>query len=118
MSSCRKQCTMGSHIVLLLAVCTTMLSVGAFVAGWLQQFCWMYSSVRQTNRLRGMYLRGILRQDIGFFDTQATTGGLLQGLNEDSLAIQQAISDKVSQHGACRVLQYTCAQALAAVPPP
>lgn len=26
---------------------------------------------------------------------QATTGGLLQGLSEDSLAIQQAISDKV-----------------------
>eukprot|EP00879_Flechtneria_rotunda_P003779 GHRR01004019.1.p1 GENE.GHRR01004019.1~~GHRR01004019.1.p1 ORF type:complete len:1293 (+),score=472.26 GHRR01004019.1:779-4657(+) len=112
MSSCRKQCTMGSHIVLLLAVCTTMLSVGAFVAGWLQQFCWMYSSVRQTNRLRGMYLRGILRQDIGFFDTQATTGGLLQGLNEDSLAIQQAISDKVGaflQHSSTFVVGFIIA---------
>jgi hypothetical protein len=29
---------------------------------------------------------------------QATTGGLLQGLSEDSLAIQQAISDKVCRH--------------------
>ena len=32
-----------------------------------------------------MYLKAVLRQDVGFFDTQATTGGLLQGLNEDSL---------------------------------
>lgn len=34
-------------------------------------------------------------QDIAFFDTQATTGGLLQGLNEDSLAVKESISEKV-----------------------
>jgi hypothetical protein len=34
-------------------------------------------------------------QDITFFDTQASTGGLLQGLNEDSLAVKEAISEKV-----------------------
>jgi ATP-binding cassette subfamily B (MDR/TAP) protein 1 len=34
-------------------------------------------------------------QDISFFDTQASTGGLLQGLNEDSLAVKEAMSDKV-----------------------
>eukprot|EP00775_Hariotina_reticulata_P008041 gene8041-8236_t len=71
------------------------LSLGAVGAGFMQQFCWTYSSVRQVNRLRRLYLRAVLRQDIPFFDTQATTGGLLQGLSEDSLAIQQAIADKV-----------------------
>ncbi len=39
----------------------------------------------QSNRLRARYLAAVLRQDVAFFDTQATTGGLLQGLNEDSL---------------------------------
>jgi hypothetical protein len=27
---------------------------------------------------------------------QATTGGLLQGLSDDALAVQQSLSDKVS----------------------
>lgn len=71
------------------------LGIGACVAGALQQGCWVYTSVRQTNRLRRMYLRAIMRQDISFFDTQASTGGLLQGLNEDSLAVKDAMSDKV-----------------------
>lgn len=42
----------------------------------------------------------IMRQDISWFDTQTSTGGLLQGLNEDSLNVQQALSDKVS--GPCQ----------------
>lgn len=36
-----------------------------------------------------MYLKAVLRQDVEYFDTQATTGSLLQGLNEDGTAIQQ-----------------------------
>lgn len=44
----------------------------------------------QSNRLRQRYLAAVLRQDVGFFDTQATTGGLLQGLNEDSLVRRAA----------------------------
>eukprot|EP00882_Tetradesmus_deserticola_P007854 GHRQ01008267.1.p1 GENE.GHRQ01008267.1~~GHRQ01008267.1.p1 ORF type:complete len:535 (+),score=185.88 GHRQ01008267.1:384-1988(+) len=71
------------------------LGIGACVAGGLQQASWTYTSVRQTNRLRRMYLRAIMRQDIAFFDTQASTGGLLQGLNEDSLAVKEAMSEKV-----------------------
>jgi len=47
-----------------------VLSAGAVVAGFMQQFCWTYSSVRQVNRLRRIYLRAVLRQDIPFFDTQ------------------------------------------------
>lgn len=35
------------------------------------------------------------RAEVSFFDVEATTGGLLQGLNEDALAVQAAISDKV-----------------------
>ncbi|KIY93806.1 ATP-binding cassette, subfamily B(MDR/TAP), member 1 [Monoraphidium neglectum] len=70
-------------------------AIGAAVAGTLQQACWMLSGNRQANRIRRKYLAAVLRQDVGFFDTQATTGGLLQGLNEDSLAIQAALSEKV-----------------------
>jgi hypothetical protein len=36
------------------------------------------AGIRQTNRLRQRYLGSVLRQEIGFFDTTATTGVLLQ----------------------------------------
>jgi hypothetical protein len=31
----------------------------------------------------------VLRQDVAFFDVDATSGGLLQGLNEDSIAVSE-----------------------------
>ncbi len=37
-----------------------------------------HAGIRQTNRLRQRYLGSVLRQEIGFFDTTATTGILLQ----------------------------------------
>ncbi|GFH10682.1 ATP-binding cassette, subfamily B(MDR/TAP), member 1, partial [Haematococcus lacustris] len=70
---------------------------------YLEVAMFVLSANRQTNRLRSQYLQAVLRQDVAFFDTTATTGGLLQGLNEDSLAFQAAISDKASNfaHHAC-----------------
>ncbi|KAL6762783.1 MDR-like ABC transporter [Haematococcus lacustris] len=72
-------------------------------AMYLEVAMFVLSGNRQTNRLRSQYLQAVLRQDVAFFDTTATTGGLLQGLNEDSLAFQAAISDKASNfaHHAC-----------------
>jgi ATP-binding cassette subfamily B (MDR/TAP) protein 1 len=49
-------------------------AIGATVAGYLQQACWSYTSVRQANRMRRMFLEAVLRQEIAFFDTEATTG--------------------------------------------
>ncbi|EFN58606.1 hypothetical protein CHLNCDRAFT_34209 [Chlorella variabilis] len=71
------------------------LGVGAFVAAYLQVALWTLTGVRQVNRMRGQYLKSVLRQDVGYFDTTATSGRLLQGLNEDCQTIQLAIGDKV-----------------------
>ena len=38
----------------------------------------------------------MLRQEIGYFDVSATSGRLLQGLNEDCITIQLAVGDKVA----------------------
>jgi ATP-binding cassette subfamily B (MDR/TAP) protein 1 len=51
-----------------------ILSLGAAAAGCLQQGCWSYTSARQSNRLRSRFLQAVLKQDISFYDTQATTG--------------------------------------------
>jgi ATP-binding cassette subfamily B (MDR/TAP) protein 1 len=53
------------------------------------------TGVRQVNRMRHKYLAAVLRQDVGYFDTTATSGRLLQGLNEDCQTIQLGIGEKV-----------------------
>lgn len=57
--------------------------------------CLPCSGLRQTNRIRALYLQRALQQEVGFFDVHATTGMMMQGLNEDTLIIQQAIGEKV-----------------------
>ena len=47
------------------------------------------AGTRQANRIRHRYLAAVLRQDVAFFDEKAS-GGLMQGLNEDIVAIQNA----------------------------
>ena len=47
---------------------------GAFVAAFLQLSLWTISGVRQVNRIRHRYLAAVLRQDVGYFDKEATSG--------------------------------------------
>jgi ATP-binding cassette subfamily B (MDR/TAP) protein 1 len=72
------------------------LGIGAFAASFLQTYFLVYSAVRQVNRMRATYLRHVLRQDVAFFDTDGTSGSLLQGLNEDCAAVQAAIGEKLA----------------------
>eukprot|EP00891_Asterochloris_glomerata_P003655 jgi/Astpho2/3655/e_gw1.00059.3.1_t len=65
------------------------LSIVGLVAGYFEVAPWMWSGTRQANRIRHRYLAAVLRQDVAFFDEKAS-GGLMQGLNEDIVAIQNA----------------------------
>ncbi|KXZ51733.1 hypothetical protein GPECTOR_11g18 [Gonium pectorale] len=71
------------------------LALGALAASYLEAAVWMYTGNRQTNRLRTRFLTAVLNQDVAFFDVHSTTGGLVQGLNEDSIDVQNAISEKL-----------------------
>ncbi|KAK9810283.1 hypothetical protein WJX72_007941 [[Myrmecia] bisecta] len=71
------------------------LAIGTLICSYLEVAFWMQTGTRQTNRIRQRYLQAVLRQDVPFFDVKASTGQLLQGLNEDTLAIQNAIGEKV-----------------------
>ena len=51
------------------------LALGSFVASYLEAGLWMWTGNRQANRIRQRYLSAVMRQEIAFFDTQATTGG-------------------------------------------
>ncbi len=65
----------------------------------------MPAGARQATRLRRRYLQAVLRQDAAFFDASAKSGALLQGLNEDTSAIQLAIGEKVQNSYSKGVLQ-------------
>lgn len=58
-------------------------------------FCWTITGGRQAARLQGLYFKTLLRQEIGFFDTEMTMGQVVGMMSTDAIIIQNAISDKV-----------------------
>ncbi|KAL3520107.1 hypothetical protein ACH5RR_018256 [Cinchona calisaya] len=73
------------------------LAIGTGIASFLQMSCWMVSGERQATRIRGLYLKTILRQDISFFDTQTTTGEVIGRMSGDTVLIQEAMAEKVGK---------------------
>ncbi|KAM2541701.1 hypothetical protein TB2_021235 [Malus domestica] len=73
------------------------LAVGAGAAAFLQMSCWMITGERQAARIRGLYLKTILRQDVGFFDKEANTGEIIGRMSGDTVFIQEAMGEKVGR---------------------
>ncbi|XP_050117931.1 ABC transporter B family member 11-like isoform X6 [Malus sylvestris] len=71
------------------------LAIGAGVAAFLQVSCWMVTGERQAARIRSLYLKTILRQDVGFFDTETNTGEIVKRMSGDTVLIQEAMGEKV-----------------------
>ena len=46
-------------------------------------------------RIRSLYLKSVLRQDISFFDIQMTTGKIVSTMAGDTVLVQDAIGEKV-----------------------
>ncbi|XP_048234162.1 ABC transporter B family member 11-like [Ricinus communis] len=73
------------------------LAVGAATAAFLQVTCWMVTGERQAARIRGYYLKTILRQDIAFFDMETNTGEVIGRMSGDTVLIQDAMGEKVGK---------------------
>ena len=71
------------------------IGLGAFAAGWGMFACWMISGERQGIACRKAYLRSLLRQEIGWFDT-INQSELATKFATDCFAFQGAIGEKVS----------------------
>lgn len=61
----------------------------------------MVTGERQAARIRNLYLRTILRQDITFFDTETSTGEVVGRMSGDTILIQDAMGEKVSTTELC-----------------
>ncbi|KAI5349067.1 hypothetical protein L3X38_001954 [Prunus dulcis] len=70
-------------------------AVGAAAAAFLQMSCWMVTGERQAARIRSLYLKIILRQDVGFFDKEINTGEIVGRMSGDTVLIQEAMGEKV-----------------------
>ncbi|CAB4302147.1 unnamed protein product [Prunus armeniaca] len=77
------------------------MAFATFPAGILEIGCWMYSSERQVARLRLAYLRAVLRQEIGAFDTDLTSGKIITGISNHMSIIQDAIGEKLGHFLSC-----------------
>ncbi|XP_008784383.2 ABC transporter B family member 19 [Phoenix dactylifera] len=65
------------------------------VSSYAEIACWMYTGERQVGTFRRRYLEAVLKQDVGFFDTDARTGDIVFSVSTDTLLVQDAISEKV-----------------------
>ncbi|KAG7532464.1 ABC transporter-like [Arabidopsis thaliana x Arabidopsis arenosa] len=73
------------------------LAAYAGVMSFLQVSCWMVTGERQSTRIRRLYLKTILRQDIGFFDTETNTGEVIGRMSGDTILIQDSMGEKVGK---------------------
>ena len=76
------------------ALYMTLVSVGAFIFLGGGAGLSFISSQRQAHRLRKAYLRALLRQDIGYADTNSLPEQAAR-LAEDTISIQSGIGDKL-----------------------
>ncbi|CAL5370002.1 unnamed protein product [Camellia sinensis] len=78
------------------AVVLCYVACGQWVACFLEGYCWTRTAERQASRMRTRYLKAVLRQDVGYFDLHVTsTAEVITSVSNDSLVIQDAISEKV-----------------------
>lgn len=55
----------------------------------------MVTGERQAARIRTLYLKTILRQEISFFDIETNTGEVVGRMSGDTVLIQDAMGEKV-----------------------
>ena len=55
----------------------------------------MVTGERQAARIRNLYLKTILRQDVAFFDKETNTGEVVGRMSGDTVLIQDAMGEKV-----------------------
>ncbi|KDP45428.1 hypothetical protein JCGZ_09677 [Jatropha curcas] len=78
------------------AVALCYVAVGQWVVCFLEGYCWTRTGERQATRMRARYLKAVLRQEVGYFDLHVTsTAEVITSVSNDSLVIQDVLSEKV-----------------------
>ncbi|KAI7738102.1 hypothetical protein M8C21_014511, partial [Ambrosia artemisiifolia] len=73
------------------------LALGTGAAAFFHVVCWMVSGERQAARIRSLYLKTILRQEVGYFDLESKSGDVVERMSGDTVIIQDAMGEKVGK---------------------
>ncbi|XP_076895959.1 putative multidrug resistance protein [Bidens hawaiensis] len=74
------------------------LAIGVGTSAFIEGICWTRTAERQASRLRMEYLKSVLRQEVGFFDTQvgsSTNFEVISTISGDAQLIQDVMADKL-----------------------
>ncbi|CDP04961.1 unnamed protein product [Coffea canephora] len=77
------------------------MAIATFPAGVVETGCWMHASQRQVSRLRLAFLRAVLRQEMGAFDTDLSSAKVITGITDHMCIIQDAIGEKLGHFLSC-----------------
>ncbi|KAH7547039.1 hypothetical protein FEM48_Zijuj01G0264700 [Ziziphus jujuba var. spinosa] len=89
----------------------TGLAAVVLVGAYLEITCWRLVGDRSAQRIRTEYLRAVLRQDVGFFDTETTTGDIMHGISSDVAQIQEVMGEKMA-HFINNIFTFICGYAV------
>ncbi|KAL2929023.1 putative ABC transporter B family member 8 [Bienertia sinuspersici] len=68
------------------------LGLAVMVLAFMEGYCWSKTSERQVLKIRHKYLEAVLRQEVGFFDSQeATTSEVVNSISKDTSLIQEVL---------------------------
>ncbi|PON43566.1 ABC transporter [Parasponia andersonii] len=90
-------------------VCLFMTGLAAIVVvgAYMEITCWRLVGERSAQRIRREYLKAVLRQDVGFFDTEISTGDIMHGISSDVAQIQEVMGEKMA-HFIHHVFTFIC----------
>ncbi|CAL5375969.1 unnamed protein product [Camellia sinensis] len=90
-------------------ICLLMTGLAAIVVvgAYMEITCWRMIGERSAHRIRTEYLRAVLRQDVGFFDTQTSTGDIMHGISSDVAQIQEVMGEKMA-HFIHHIFTFIC----------
>ncbi|KAL0910642.1 hypothetical protein M5K25_021644 [Dendrobium thyrsiflorum] len=72
------------------------LAAASFAFAFFEGYCWTRTGERQAARMRGRYLKAVLRQDVAYFDLKvAPTIEVINCVSSDCVLIQNVLSEKV-----------------------
>ncbi|XP_051133578.1 putative multidrug resistance protein [Andrographis paniculata] len=74
-------------------------AIGVGLSAFIEGLCWARTAERQTSRMRLEYLKSVLKQEVGFFDSQeadsSITFQVISTVSSDSNTIQVTIGEKI-----------------------
>nr|XP_027123328.1 ABC transporter B family member 19-like [Coffea arabica] len=90
-------------------ICLLMTGLAAVVVvgAYMEITCWRMVGERSALRIRTQYLRAVLRQDIGFFDTDISTSDIMHGISSDVAQIQEVMGEKMA-HFVHHIFTFIC----------